>query len=84
MSDNINDQINEPQPWQVGGAIDPNFPNIWEIEKRVSLLEQSNIDIKENLNKINDNISRLVWIVLTAVVVAILNILMTDGLPGLK
>lgn len=55
----------------------PTPPNPWDIERRVSLLEQSTKTIKEELSKINTNISKLVWIVLTAVVLAILNVVLT-------
>lgn len=55
----------------------PAPPNPWDIERRVSLLEQSTKTIKEELGKINSNISKLVWIVLTAVILAALNMIFT-------
>ena len=60
----------------------PKAPNPWDIERRVSLLEQSTQTIKDELTKINTNISKLVWIVLTAVVVAGLNIILNGGSIG--
>lgn len=54
----------------------PTPPNPWDIERRVSLLEQSTKTIKEELSKINGNVSKLVWIVLTAVVMAAVNIVL--------
>jgi uncharacterized Rmd1/YagE family protein len=52
------------------------------IEKRVALLEQSTQTIKDELGKINSNISKLVWIVMTAVILAGLNLLFQQGLLG--
>lgn len=59
-------------------------PNPWDIERRVSLLEQSTKNIKEELSKINNNISKLVWIVLTAVILALLNMVINGDIPGMK
>lgn len=58
----------------------PTPPNPWDIERRVSLLEQSTKNIKEELSKINNNISKLVWIVLTAVILALLNMVINGQL----
>jgi uncharacterized Rmd1/YagE family protein len=52
------------------------------IEKRVALLELSTQIIKDELGKINSNISKLVWIVMTAVILAGLNLLFQQGLLG--
>lgn len=60
------------------GGLPPLPPNPWDIERRVSLLEQSTKSIKEELGKINTNISKLVWIVLTAVILAVLNVIVND------
>ncbi len=76
MSDEIRN------PWH--NLPTPTPPNPWDIERRVSLLEQSTKNIKEELSKINNNISKLVWIVLTAVVIALLNMVITGNLPGIK
>jgi len=53
----------------------PAPPNPWALERRISLLEQSTQTIKDELTKINSNLSKLVWIVITAVVLAGLNII---------
>lgn len=50
-------------------------PNPYDLERRIALLEQSQETIKVELAKINANISKLVWIVLTAVVLGTLNVL---------
>lgn len=53
----------------------PPPPSPFELERRVALLEQSTKTIKDELSKINGNISKLVWIVLTAVILAGINII---------
>ena len=60
----------------------PAPPNPWDLEKRVSMLEQSTKTIKDELSKINSNLSKLVWIVITAVVLATLNVAMNGGIGG--
>ena len=50
----------------------PKAPNAYDLDRRVALLEQSNATIKDELHKINANIERLVWIVLGAVIMAVL------------
>lgn len=54
------------------------------MDKRVALLEQSQKDIREELHSINSNITRLVWIVVGAVVVGVINLVIRSngGLPG--
>lgn len=59
----------------------PAPPNPWDIERRVSLLEQSTKNIKEELSKINNNISKLVWIVLSAVLLALLDMVIGGYSP---
>ena len=70
-----NNQNPAPFRW---ADVPPTPPNPWDIERRVALLEQSTKSIKEELGKINNNISKLVWIVLTAVILAVLNVLVSD------
>ena len=62
----------------------PQPPSAWELDKRLSLIEQSNKDIKAELHSINSNISRLVWIVVGAVVMGIVNLWVKAGgsVPG--
>ncbi len=48
---------------------------VFMLERRIALLEQSTQTIKTELNKINTNISKLVWIVMSAVVLAGLNVI---------
>ena len=64
----------------------PRPPSAWELDKRLSLIEQSNKDIKTELHSINSNISRLVWIVVGAVVMGIINLWVKGGgsLPGVS
>ena len=66
------------------GWSSPQPPSAWELDKRLSLIEQSNKDIKQELHSINSNISRLVWIVVGAVVMGIINLWVKTGgnVPG--
>lgn len=57
----------------------PSPPNPYDLERRIALLEQSTQTIKEELSKLNTNLSRLVWIVLGAVVLAALNLVFQGG-----
>ena len=76
MSEN---QTPPPTDWAQGRP-----PSAWELHTRLSLIEQSNKDIKQELHSINSNISRLVWIVVGAVVMGILNLWVKSGgsVPG--
>lgn len=79
MNPNESSQKSESsQVYSGWGGLPPMPPNPWDIERRVSLLEQSTKSIKEELGKINTNISKLVWIVLTAVILAVLNVIVND------
>lgn len=66
----------QPQvtPWHQSQQ-PPQMPNPYELERRISLLEQSTQTIKDELGKINTNISKLVWIVMSAVILAGLNVI---------
>lgn len=68
-----------PKHWE---GDPPKAPNPWDIERRVSLLEQSTKTIKDELTKINNNISKLVWIVLAAIILAGLNVIFSGGAPA--
>lgn len=57
----------------------PPPPNPWNLERRISLLEQSTQTIKDELTKINGNLSKLVWIVVTAVLLAGLNVILSGS-----
>jgi len=57
----------------------PPPPNPWSLERRISLLEQSTQTIKDELTKINGNLSKLVWIVVTAVILAGLNVVLSGS-----
>lgn len=70
-NDNNNDYNPRPTP-----------PSPYELEKRIALLEQAHENlreeirgVKDELSKINKNISKLVMIVLGAVVIGVLNVL---------
>lgn len=76
MSNYDNNKQNTNDPWK---AAPPAPPNPWEIEKRVTSLEQSTKTIKEQLSKINSNLSKLVWIVISAVLLAGINMILTGG-----
>lgn len=51
----------------------------YELDKRVALLEQAQMNIQKELHSISANLSKLVWVVITAVVVGIMNLIMTKG-----
>lgn len=70
----MSDDVNWP-----GGNRPPSPPSAWELERRIALLEQSSQNIREELHKINSNISKLVWIVLTAVILGGLNLVINQG-----
>ena len=57
----------------------PPPPNPWNLERRIALLEQSTKTIKDELTKINGNLSKLVWIVVTAVILAGLNVVLSGS-----
>lgn len=50
-------------------------PNIFDMDKRLALLEQSHQSTQAELHAINANTSKLVWIVMTAVVLGMLNLI---------
>lgn len=73
MEQNNNNQNNQNGGWN--SPIPPQPPNPYDLERRIALLEQSADTIKSELNKINSNINKLVWIVMSAVILAGLNII---------
>lgn len=76
----MDENKNYPHEWQ--SAPPPQPPNPYDLERRIALLEQSTQTIKDELGKINTNISKLVWIVMTAVVLAGLNVIF-NGAGGI-
>ena len=60
----------------------PPPPNPWSLERRISLLEQSNRNIEKELSKVNNNLGKLVWIVITAVVLAGINVIFNGSIGG--
>lgn len=84
MNQEHNDQHGGAPPGHHPGYKDwhgtpPAPPNPWDLERRVSLLEQSTKTIKDELSKINSNLSKLVWIVITAVLLGGMNVLLSGG-----
>jgi len=57
-----------------------NEPNPYDMDKRLTILESQQADIKEQLKGINQNMSKLVWLVLGAVVVGVVNMWSKGGL----
>ena len=57
----------------------PKPPNPWDMDKRIALLEQSQRDIRAELHSINANISKLVWVVVGAVLVGLVNLVVRSG-----
>jgi hypothetical protein len=54
-------------------------PDVYEMDKRLALVEQSQKEIKNELCGINANTSKLVWIVISAVIVGLLNMYVKFG-----
>ena len=54
-------------------------PTNYQLDKRVSLLEQTMIRVHKDLEKINSNLSRLVWLMITAIMLAIMKWLLVGG-----
>lgn len=52
---------------------------IHEVELRLSLLEQSQKTLKEELTKISSNLGKLVWLVLSGIILALLNVVVRGG-----
>lgn len=49
---------------------------------RIALLEQATIGIKEELTKLNGHIGKLVWAVITALTLAIVQFALKGGFSG--
>lgn len=54
-------------------------PTNYQLDKRVSLLEQTMIRVHKDLEKINSNLSRLVWLMITAIMLAVMKWLLVGG-----
>lgn len=50
-----------------------------ELDKRVALLEQAQINIQKELHSISANLNKLVWVLITAVVVGVINLWVKTG-----
>lgn len=55
-------------------------PNIWELHTRLRVLESTVNTLKDELHKINANLSRIMWVILTAIILAILNLIIRGGI----
>jgi len=47
-------------------------PSVYDLDKRVTLLESVQVRMQEDLHAINSNTTKLVWILITALVLAVL------------
>ena len=54
-------------------------PSAYDLDKRLAIVESQQNDIKNELHNINNNISKLVWVVVTAVVVGVINFWVRGG-----
>ena len=61
---------------------DPKAPTPYDLDKRLTVLEHSNQEIKKELETINSNINRLVWVIVVAVLTGILNLLFKGPFLG--
>lgn len=51
----------------------PRPPSVYDLDKRLAIVENQQRDIKDELKSINHNINKLVWVVVGAVVVGLIN-----------
>ena len=51
----------------------------YELDKRVALLEQAQINIQKELHSISANLNKLVWVLVTAVIVRVITLWATGG-----
>lgn len=51
----------------------PRPPSVYDLDKRLAVVESQQKDIKDELKAINHNISKLVWVVVGAVLVGMIN-----------
>lgn len=51
----------------------------YDLDKRVALLEQAQINIQKELHSISANLNKLVWVLITAVVVGVINLWVKTG-----
>lgn len=56
-----------------------NPPDNYELDKRVALLEQTTKNIERELRDISANLMKLVWVVIVAVVVGLINLWVRFG-----
>lgn len=54
-------------------------PTNHQLDKRVALLEQATKNIEKELHNISTNIMKLVWVVVTAVLVGLINLWLRFG-----
>ncbi len=54
-------------------------PTNHQLDKRVALLEQATKNIEKELHAISANIMKLVWVVVTAVLVGLINLWLRFG-----
>lgn len=58
-------------------------PDNYELDKRISLLEQTIKTIERELHDISGNLMKLVWVVVTAVVIGLINLWVRFGATGM-
>ena len=54
-------------------------PTNYQLDRRVSVLEQTMIRVHTDLEQINKNLSRLVWLMITAIMLAVMKWLLVGG-----
>ena len=59
--------------------VDNHESRIGNLEIRVAINENNTANLEKKLDKIDNNISKLTWIVISAVVLAVLNIVFKGG-----
>ena len=56
-------------------------PTNYQLDKRVSILEQTMVHVHEDLKRINAHLSKLVWLLITAIIATILKWVLVGGPP---
>lgn len=56
-------------------------PTNYQLDKRVSILEQTMISVHKDLEKINTNLNRLVWLMISAIGATVMKWLLMGGAP---
>lgn len=74
----VTGNFNKPQWYEDALGIN-DVPTNYQLDKRVSILEQTMISVHRDLEKINKNLNRLVWLMITAIGATVMKWLLMGG-----